>query len=385
MNSAHDPFSVGEYNPDKLPAVSANLLLKSATDVRLLHMLLDEEGAFELPIGVYDFMATQVLAAYDQPGAWQILDPSLLFPPGVTTVSGGWEELADASVPVEPTEAQRQERRTRLSAALRMKAQNGEYPRAMVRRALTKALDLETMVRKRKAATKIAAIEGRHLAAGKKLEPALQATAADAGCSPGKVRALRLSPEYRARRDLHYACAAETEGRFAAEPHAADGWFAGNTPTERVSSADRVAAHLIQLMQVSVRGKTTKGKRPLMPPVCLRWDALNLVEGFAKRHLSLSATALLMIDHALGLYDCEGKPVAASFGGLRKHAAFLAAAEYEGTEDGADIQSARDLQSELCARGDPAASPKQLKEWRERETYQDISSSVRAGWDRDWG
>lgn len=384
MNSAHDPFAVGEYDPAKLPAVSASFLSSASMDVRLLHMLLDEEGAFEQPIEAYDFLATQVIAAYDEPGAWRILDPSLLFSPGEKSVSGGWEELADASVPVEPTDAQKQERRARLSAAIRLKAQNGEFPRAMVRRALAKALDLETKVRKRKDAARIAGIEGRYLARGESPEAALKMTAADAKRSVGKVRALRASPEYCARRDLHYACAAETGGRFVAEPHGADDWFAGNTPTERVSSADRVAAHLIGLMQVSMRGHSKKGKRPTMPPAHLRWDALNVVEGFAKRHIPLSATALLLVDHALGLYDCEGNPVAAPLGGMRKHAAFLAAAEYEGTEEGSDIYSVRDLHSELRSRGDPAASPKQLNVWRARETYQDISSSVRAGWDREW-
>lgn len=382
MSTANDPFAVSFYDPDKLPAVSAKLSASAPTDVLMLHLLLDEEGAFEQPIAVYDYLATQVLASY-QPGAWRILDPALLFPRGVTTVSGGWEKLADASVPVEQTDAQKQERRARLSAAIRLKAQNSnEYPRANVRRALVYALDLETSVRKRKEATKIACIEGRYLAEGKSLEPALKATVADVGCSPGKVRALRLSPGYIARRNLHRDCALKAMDRIVVEPHAADSWFMGERIEAQIASADRVAAHIITLMQEDMRGKSKKGKRPLVPHIHLRWDAFNMVEGFANRYIPLTPIACLMLDHALGLYGCDGNAVPSPFGGIKKREAFVAAAEYEGTEDGANIGSEYHLCADLRSRGDPEISPKQLRIWRGREPYQTITATSRAAVER---
>lgn len=388
MSAASDPFAVSFYDPAALPAVGADLATYSSDDLDFVQLCVDEESAkVSLQhIAAHDYLTTKALAAYE-PGQWGVFDPTRLLPDGVTEANGDLEELAQATVPVEATDAQKQERRARLSAAIKVEALNDhEWLRANSRRALVHALELDAKMRKRDEASKIAAIEGRHLANGLLAEAALKATAAELGCSPGKVRPLRAFPEYLARRDIARQCAAKTEaGRgFAVviRDHAADGWFTGETTEDRIASANRVAAHIITLMREGTRGKTTKGKRPLMPPVHLRWDALNLVEGFAKRRIPLTPVACAMVDQALGLFDSDGVPVAAPFVGIRKRDTFLAAAAYEGTEDGADIVSAYDLRSELQNHGLPTASPKQLKKWRGRETYQSLVTESRTA--EDW-
>lgn len=384
MSTANDPFVVSLYDPANLPAFDADLAAYSSNDFEFVQLRVEEESAKASlqHIAAHDYLTTKALAAYE-PGQWGIFDPARLLPDGVMEASGDLQELTQAMVPVEATDAQKQERRARLSAAIRMEAlDNAEWPRANVRRALVHALELDAKMRKREEARKIAVVEGRYLASGLLPEAALKATATELGCSPGKVRPLRASPEYLARRDVAHQCAAKADRRFIAltRQHAADEWFAGESVEERVASANRVAAHIITLMQDAMRGKTTKGKRPLMPPIHLRWDAFVMVEGFAKRRCPLSPVACLMVDHALGLFGSDGVPVAAPFVGIRKRDAFVAAAETEGTEelDPANMAGISGVLDAMKENNLPSVGPKRLRRWRTDESFQSIATRSRA-------
>lgn len=416
MNASSDPFAVSKYDPAKLPAARADLATSAFTDVMTLHCLLDEEGAFEQPIEVYDYLATNVLASYE-PRKWAIFDPTRLFSEGATTVSGGWEEWTQATVPVDVADGQTQERRTRLSAAIRLKALSGEWPRHNVRRALVHALNLEKKVRKRDEAKRIAEVEGWHLAKGSGTTAAVKATSitrkeakqiADkergrlakgldaltpkekndvkrrrlkGPVAEGRIWGLHQSSGYIAYRDLIQGSFA-TDQRQLTTPslvHSADLWFAGETKAEQVASADRVAAHIITLMQNTMQGKSKRGKRPIVPPKHLQWDAFMMVEGFAKRRIPLTPLACLMLDYALGLFDGEGRAVASPFCGIRKLDSFAAAAEVEGSEilDAADKVSVSGLLAAIKEKGEPSLDPKTLRNYHARATFQTLTDHAR--------
>jgi hypothetical protein len=87
--------------------------------------------------------------------------------------------------------------------------------------------------------------------------------------------------------------------RIGRLPHAADPWFNGETGTP-----DLIASLIARCVQVDHD---------------LRWDALNLVEGFARRSWALSDAALLATERALGLRELENLPIS----GIKRRRVFL--------------------------------------------------------------
>ena len=364
-----DPFAVNDYDPAvTAPAVETC----GQDDAAFADLWLKSEAGRGQAVDPEDYLATHVLAAYD-PGKWVIFDPGRLFAEGQTAVSGGLEDLARASVSVEPTEGEKLERRARLSLVIHLQSRKGEWPRGTIRRALVHALDLEAKIRKRDEAKRVAQVEGRLLAEGKSATAVVKETAAELGISQGRIWGLHRSPDYIARRDLARKCYGAGHDRFIAfaRNHPADGWFAGETVEDQVAAADSVAAQMIVAMRESMRGRPKRGKRPVMPSHDLRWDVFNLVEGHAKRRLPLSATARLAVDHALGLFDADGMPVVSTLAGVRDRQSFIAAAGLEAREWKVDATVfARDLRKEMSLHNIPAPGDKQLRAWRKRNLYQ---------------
>src|SRR5690606_28476654 len=135
----------------------------------------------------------QALGAYE-PGAWAFLDFNRV-PHDGTEIRGGWQELAAATVQIDPSAAEKLERRARLSIAIRMQARKGDWPRAHVLRALVHALELGSKLQKRDEAKRIAELEGRYLAEGKGTTAAVRATTAELGVAGTRVWGLHKSPE----------------------------------------------------------------------------------------------------------------------------------------------------------------------------------------------
>lgn len=74
-------------------------------------------------------------------------------------------------------------------------------------------------------------------------------------------------------------------------PHPADRWFSDNVQ-------DRVAKKL-----ANEALRTSEN----VVPVCLRWDLLNLIEGYSYRKLPLPSAAIVALDAALDLLDRHGR------------------------------------------------------------------------------
>lgn len=385
----HDPFAVSQYDLGALPAVRdrerhRSFFTRGAGgrpgfgDIWMAHAAKRKDL---LQIGPVDYLVRLVMGAFEA-DRWGFLDVARAGVPGQRVIEGTPENTARAMVVPNASLRDQQSRRLALVTLIDHLALCGQRPTKDLRKAVVLALDLESRVAKRIEASTAAAIEGKQLAEGATDTAAVAAVRAELGISHGKAWALRRSPLYRARRDEARAYWSAPSRPFIVltKQHAPDIWFAGGTLDDRMTNADGVAQVIIDHMRLA-KPRSRDRKRALLAPVEMRWDVLNLLEGYHRLKQPPSEVALVALDYALGLIGPSGKPNPVPLAGVTDRALFMAAALVEARRAPGDPHLSEDAllstDEVLQAAHDATTDVGTLREWRRMPLYQTAVEELR--------